>query len=44
MFLSTRIGPRTSASLGLRRSVFNGSTQLESYRENAIFGSVSIRL
>lgn len=44
LFLSTRIGPRTSASLGLRRSVFNGSTELESYRENAVFGSVSIRL
>jgi uncharacterized protein (PEP-CTERM system associated) len=44
LFLSTRIGPRTSASVGLRRSAFNGSMQLESYRENAIFGSVSIRL
>jgi uncharacterized protein (PEP-CTERM system associated) len=44
LFLSTRIGPRTSASLGLRRAVFNSSTELGSYRENVVFGSVSIRL
>jgi uncharacterized protein (PEP-CTERM system associated) len=44
VFLSTALGPRTSASLGLRRSTFHGSTELESYRENAVFASVSIRL
>jgi uncharacterized protein (PEP-CTERM system associated) len=44
LFLSSRIGPRTSASFGIRRTDFNSSTALDSYRENAIFGSVSIRL
>jgi uncharacterized protein (PEP-CTERM system associated) len=44
VFLSTRVGPRTSASFGFRRAAFNSSTGLESYRENAVFGSVSIRL
>jgi uncharacterized protein (PEP-CTERM system associated) len=44
LFLSTRLGPRTTASLGLRRSQFGSSAALESYRENAVFGSVSIRL
>jgi uncharacterized protein (PEP-CTERM system associated) len=44
VFLSTRLGPRTSASFGLRRSAFRSSTELESYRENAVFGSVSVRL
>jgi uncharacterized protein (PEP-CTERM system associated) len=44
LFLVTRISPRTSASVGIRRAVFESSTASESYRENAVFGSVSIRL
>jgi uncharacterized protein (PEP-CTERM system associated) len=43
-FVSTRVGRRTSASFGLRRVDFDGTTALESYRANAIFGSVAIRL
>jgi uncharacterized protein (PEP-CTERM system associated) len=44
LFLSTRVGPRTSASFGVRRAAFTSSVQLESYRENAVFASVSVRL
>ena len=42
-FLATRLGPRTSASLGVRHAEFDSSIPIESYRENAIFASVSIR-
>jgi uncharacterized protein (PEP-CTERM system associated) len=42
--LSTRIGRRTSASLGLRRLDFESSTVVDSYRAHVLFGSVSIRL
>ncbi len=41
--LATRLGPRTSAALGVRHVEFNSSIPIESYRENAIFASVSIR-
>jgi uncharacterized protein (PEP-CTERM system associated) len=44
VFVSTRIGRRSSASLGIRRLDFEGSTAIESYRAHLIFGSVSIRL
>jgi uncharacterized protein (PEP-CTERM system associated) len=44
VFLSNRVGPKTTASFGFRRVDFDGSTALESYRGNAIFGSVAIRL
>jgi uncharacterized protein (PEP-CTERM system associated) len=41
--LATRLSPRTSAALGVRRVEFDSSIPIESYRENAIFASVSIR-
>jgi uncharacterized protein (PEP-CTERM system associated) len=44
MFFLTRLGPRTSASLGIRHVNFNSSDELASYRENAAFCLVSIRL
>jgi len=44
LFLSSQLGPKTSASLGLRHVDFNGTTAPETYRENAIFGTLSIRL
>lgn len=44
VYLSTRLGPRTTASLGVRRVVFDSTVQAENYKENAVFGSISFRL
>jgi uncharacterized protein (PEP-CTERM system associated) len=44
LFLLTQLGPRTSASFGIRYVDFNSSTALDSYRENAVFSSVSVGL
>lgn len=42
--LTSRIGPRTNASLGVRHVDFSGQTAAESYRENAFFGAVSVSM
>jgi uncharacterized protein (PEP-CTERM system associated) len=42
--LATRLSPRTSAAVGVRQVNFDGATPLESYREQAIFASVLLRL
>jgi uncharacterized protein (PEP-CTERM system associated) len=44
LFLLTQLGPRTSASFGIRLVDFNTSTASDNYRENAVFGAVSVRL
>lgn len=44
VYLSTRLGPRTTASFGVRRTVFESTRQAENYKENAVFGSISFRL
>jgi uncharacterized protein (PEP-CTERM system associated) len=44
LFLSSQIGPRTSTSIGVRFLDFSSSVAFTSYRENAIFGTLSIRL
>lgn len=41
--LSTRLGPRATASFGLRRGDFESSSQ-RGYEERAVFGSVTFRL
>lgn len=43
IFLTTQLGTRTSATLGLRRLDFVGAGTL-SYDERAVFGSISYRL
>jgi len=43
-YVTSRLGPHTSASFGVRRVDFAGSTQAASYRENAVFTSLSVRL
>lgn len=42
VLLTTRLGPRTYGSLGVRRTVFD-STAFGDYRENAIVGSFTYR-
>ena len=44
VFLTTQLGPKSAASLGFRRTDFTGLTEPESYRENAVFGTVSIHM
>jgi uncharacterized protein (PEP-CTERM system associated) len=44
LFLSSQIGPRTSTSFGFRFVDFSSSVAFASYRENAVFGTLSIRL
>lgn len=43
LYLSTQLGSRTTASLGVRRVDF-GSTRPGAYEENAVFGTVTFRL
>ena len=43
LFLTTRFGPRTSGSFGVRRVEFE-SNRASSYQETAVFGSLSFRL
>jgi uncharacterized protein (PEP-CTERM system associated) len=44
LFVTTQLGPKTSASLGFRRTDFTGLTEFDSYRENAVFGTISIHM
>jgi len=44
LFITTQLSPRTSASLGFRRTDFVGTADLQSYRENVVFGTVTIRM
>ena len=44
LFITSRLGPKTTASFGVQHLDFNSSTAPESYRENAIFGTVSVRM
>ncbi|MBL0125773.1 MAG: TIGR03016 family PEP-CTERM system-associated outer membrane protein [Betaproteobacteria bacterium] len=42
LFFVTQLGPRTSASLGVQRTIFD-STVINGYRENAVVASLSLR-
>ncbi len=42
--LSTQLGPRTTASLGVRHAEFDSPVPLSSYRENAISAALQFRL
>lgn len=42
--LSSRLGPRTRATIGVRRVSFDAGTGPGNYRENAVYASLSVRL
>jgi uncharacterized protein (PEP-CTERM system associated) len=44
LFVATRLGPRTGATFGVRRGQLDSDTPFTSYRENAVYGLLSIRL
>ena len=44
LFLTTQLGPRATASLGVRHAEFESPAPQASYRENAVFGAIQFRL
>ena len=44
LLLTTRLGPKTSAAFGIRHVEFDSTVPLSGYHENAIFGSMTVKM